>query len=404
MKALGMAAAAAVVPMGCDRRSLAPTDAADDGAVARTPGMTVTAIPKDFSPACGVVPPMVTPFRTDKSVDWPAFERLVEWHVERGVRSIFLVSGSAEFYHITEDEAIEMAQRALTVVDGAVPVLAGATNHMTYTKDVFYQDQDNMTLWDADLAANKTMMQRMEQTGVKGIFITIPQLLPRSLFSGWSEADFYTGNADSDDPLRAQLVAAYDAPMLDYHTELHDAVSCDVYGYEKPGNVIGYKFSSSVFASLGALPRFIAIKDTTCDVAAVQAKVEAAQGTIYVMDANVPNLYQTLQVGACGCVNTTSNVAPHLFAKLCSYMAARDTLFGSALNQRILQVDSLLSYGYMKSAKIALAKMGLPIEPVTREADRTFSAAQLAALDDMVELIRTTEREHSIPPTSVAYR
>ena len=406
IKALGFTTAAAFLPvLGCERSSvLAPTSEEIDAERAVMTA-TGTLVNKDFSPAMGVAPPMITPFNTDKSIDWTAFDKIVEWHVEQGVKSIFLVSGSGEYYEITEDEAVQMAQRAMAVVAGAVPILVGATNHATYTKDLFYQNMDNMTLWNQDLADNKTMMQRLEQTGVAGLFITIPQLVPLSKFSGWSAADFAAAH-DSTGDLREQLRAAYDTPMLEYHTELHDAVSCPVYGYEKPGNVIGYKFSADAFNELGKLDRFVAIKDTTCNVSAVQAKLAIAEGKIQLMDANVANLYQTLTAGASGTINTTSNVASGLFVKMHELIKSGDSLnaiFASGLHQRIMSIDSLLGYGYMMSAKIALAKRGFPIQPVTRVSSRSFSSSQLSALDSMVDLIHRTEQDYEVPsPLSVA--
>ena len=171
---------------------------------------------KDFKPAYGIMPPLITPFNEDKSIDFDTYEKLVEWHIERGVHSLFVVCGSSEYFALEEDEAIKMAETAVKAADGRIYIVAGST---------FYGDVDK----------DIEMTKRMADTGVAGCFITTPREIP-----------------------------AEDGPMLEYFLAIHDGVDCPVYAYEMPGGT-NYKFSAEAFAELGKRERFIGIKDTTCD-------------------------------------------------------------------------------------------------------------------------------------------
>lgn len=314
---------------------------------------------KDFSPAYGIVPPLVTPFRQNKEIDWYAYDRLIDWHIEQGVDGLFVVCGSSEYFTLSEDEAIQLAKAAVRRANGRIHILAGSTN---YASD--------------SLERNIAMTKRMgEEVGVDGCFITTPRLMP-----------------------------AEDAPQLDYFLAIHDAVSCPLYAYEMPHGT-RYLFSPSAFAELGKHERFIGIKDTSAPegrpveetLAPVKAKLAAAGGTIKILQAHTPYLVESLELGCTGAINIAANVAPRLYAVLYKLWQKRDLDRARALNERLVTIDEMQGFGYMKSAKIALALMGLPIEPTTRLDKPDFDGKRMQVLRDMVAFIRKTEEEFALP-------
>src|SRR5271156_3697848 len=89
----------------------------------------------------GLWPVMLTPFRSNGAIDWPAFERLVDWYVEAGASGLFAVCLSSGMFHLSEGERLERPRRAVLRVAGRVPVVAtgtfgsgaGFTNRMAAT-------------------------------------------------------------------------------------------------------------------------------------------------------------------------------------------------------------------------------------------------------------------------------
>ena len=304
---------------------------------------------KDFSGAYGIIPPLLTPFNEDRSIDWPAYDALIDWHIERGVSGLFVVCGSSEYWRLTEDEAVQMATAAVKRANGQVSILSGST----------------MSPED-DLERNIAQTKRIADTGVDGCFITMPRTLP------------------PEDDL-----------MVEYHMKIHDATDGPLYAYEMPGGN-NYKFTPETFAEIGKAERYIGIKDTTCDVEAVRRKIEAADGSIKIIDANTPNLFETLKLGATGGINTSANVAPGLFSKMYTLYRKGDLESAGELHKIILRVDDMMHGGYVMSAKIAVGMMGVPIKHIARNPSREFSPERLAELREMVDLIERTEKEFDV--------
>lgn len=75
----------------------------------------------------GVWPVMVTPFLADRSIDWDALDRLIEWYLGAGVAGLFAVCLSSEMFDLEADERIALAERVVRRVDGRVPVAASGT-------------------------------------------------------------------------------------------------------------------------------------------------------------------------------------------------------------------------------------------------------------------------------------
>lgn len=312
---------------------------------------------KDFGPAHGIVPPLLTPFTSDGQVDYDAYDRLIDWHVERGVTGVFIICSSSESRHLTEAEALRMAGAAVRRSAGRINVLAGSSLH-------------------PDLADNIAMTRRMADTGVDGCFITTPRL-----------------QADDSTPI--------DDRMLGYYTAIHDAVACPVYGYEIPGV---YHFAPKVLASLGRLERFIGLKDTSTRIdippdealAPVRAKLAAVDGTVKIMQANTARLLASFEIGCTGGINQSANVASSLFVKLHALWESGDLELARALQERIVEIDGILHYGFMKSAKVAMGMMGLEMEPVCRQQSGEYDTLDADALRRMVALIQRAEDEFEI--------
>lgn len=310
---------------------------------------------KDFSAAYGIVSPLITPFRDDRAIDWDTYDRLVEWHVEKGVDGLFAVCGSSEYFSLTEDEAVELADRAVKRGGDRTHVLAGSTLH-------------------DDLTQNIAMTRRMwEQTGLDGCFVTTPR--------GGFE----------------------DGPIIEYFVALHDAVNIPLFGYEMPSASL-YKFSPSALAELGQKERFIGLKDTSTRaelgrpraIETVREKLDAVRGTLKIMQANTEFLLDALDIGCTGGINTTANVAPGLLAKVYRLWKKGDVDAARQLHERILAIDRIMREGYVRSAKVGLAMMGFPITPYCRQELPEITSDDVARLREMVRLIRRAEEEFEV--------
>ncbi len=311
---------------------------------------------KDFTPAHGVYPTLITPFTDDLEVDWGAYERLIEWHVERGVTGLFIVCGSSEYFFLKEEEALRMGRTAVKAVGGRAFVLAGSTFHKTREQNI-------------------ELTKKMADTGVDGCFLTTHPDLP-----------------------------AEDDVQLDYFMGIHDAVDCPVYAYEQPVGP-GYKFSPAAMKVLADSERFIAIKDTSTDetapaaqeIAKLKPKVEAAGGGIKLMQAITTFLYQSMEIGFTGATATACNIAPRLFVRFYELWQNGERGKAAALGKVLGRIDIMMeSYGYPASAKIIVGMLGCEFGPKCRIGDFDFTPERMQILDDLIEIIQRAESEFGV--------
>ncbi|MFB3915411.1 MAG: 4-hydroxy-tetrahydrodipicolinate synthase [Terriglobales bacterium] len=78
---------------------------------------------------CGTA--IVTPFKSDGSIDEPALRALVAWQVESGIDFLVPCGTTGETPTLNKDEWVRVVQTTIEVVAGRVPIVAGATSNNT---------------------------------------------------------------------------------------------------------------------------------------------------------------------------------------------------------------------------------------------------------------------------------
>ncbi len=78
---------------------------------------------------CGTA--IVTPFRTDGSVDEPALWSLVNWQIESGIDFIVACGSTGEAATLDEEEWLRAVRLTIDAAAGRVPVWAGCTHNST---------------------------------------------------------------------------------------------------------------------------------------------------------------------------------------------------------------------------------------------------------------------------------
>ena len=74
---------------------------------------------------------LVTPFKTDGSVDHEAIERLVDYQLDNGADFLCILATTGETPCLTEDEKTRIRQQIVAQVKGRVPILMGCGGNNT---------------------------------------------------------------------------------------------------------------------------------------------------------------------------------------------------------------------------------------------------------------------------------
>lgn len=80
----------------------------------------------------GVIPPHVTPFREDGSLDLASLDRLVEFWLESGVHALAACASNGEGPLLTREERVEVVKRVVDKVGNQIPVIAGVSSTSTH--------------------------------------------------------------------------------------------------------------------------------------------------------------------------------------------------------------------------------------------------------------------------------
>ncbi len=175
----------------------------------------------------GIVPPVLTPFAEDGTIDHVSLERLVTRMIEAGVDGLFALGSSSETVFLDDARREEALGAVLEIAGGRVPVLAGVI--------------------DTQVERVLVHVRTAERLGAAGVVVTAP---------------FYaiTGPEELAEHFR-QIAAATDLPVWAYdipvctHTKLPPALLAQL-GSE--GVLAGVKDSSGddvSFRRLAALNR-----------------------------------------------------------------------------------------------------------------------------------------------------
>ncbi len=292
----------------------------------------------------GLWPVMVTPYTIDRAIDWDGVDSVTDWYLDNGANGLFANCLSSEMFHLTPEERITLVARVCARAQGRAPVVA--TGNFGARNDE-----------QADA------VRRMTDTGAAAV-VLLPNLLVEA--------------ADPDDLLKTRLEALMratgDAPL----------------GlYECP---VPYKriLSPELTAWAAASGRFLYLKDTTCDPAAIRAKCDAARGTpLGIYNAYTGAALASLETGAAGLSPIAANVYPELFSWLCAQHHAHPQT-AARIQRAMRTLEPAVCVQYVASAKRLMALRGVPIRDVCRHMtlhiDHELCSMHDALLDTIAEL------------------
>ncbi len=301
----------------------------------------------------GVYPTMITPYTEDGRIDYTALEALVEWHIERGVAGLFAVCQSSEMFHLSLRERLELARMSIKFVRGRVPVLV--SGHVADT----LEDQ----IEEAKMMAD---------TGADALILVTNRLVHRH-----EDDDVFKSNLET-------FLARFDRDIL-------------LGFYECPAP---YKrlLGADLMRFIVGTGRFGFLKDTSCRMSDIRAKIEAARGSRFkLFNANAATLLTSLEAGAAGYSGIMTHFHSDLYVWMCKHWNNRPERATEL--QEFLGMASVIEYQlYPINAMYALQLEGLPIRLHSRRTDaRQFSESMRLEVQQMMRLSHRFSEKYREP-------
>lgn len=217
-----------------------------------------------FAPK-GIIPPIVTPFHEDGTINYPAYRQVIEFLIAQGVHGIFPMGTTGEFYAVTDEEYRTILEATVEMVAGRVAIYAGAN----------------------DITTRGVIRQLRIAEQVKGLD-AISVLTP--MFISQTQEELYKHFKT--------IAQSTDMPIVMYNNKPKTNVT----------------ITPETVARLAEIPNIVAVKDSTGDFtnSAEYLRLTRDNPDFHVLIGRDTLIFAGLCSGASGAIASCANVAPRL--------------------------------------------------------------------------------------------
>ena len=285
----------------------------------------------------GSIVALVTPMRSDETIDWECLDALVEWHIANGTQGIVPVGTTGESPTVTPKEHCEIIRAVVELTNARVPVIAGTGANSTREAIEF-----TASAKDSGADACLLVTPYYNRPTQRGLF------------------------------LHYQAIAkAVDIPQILYNVPGRTAVDL------LPATV----------RQLADIEQILGIKEATGSLERA-AEIRALCGDrIDIFSGDDATSCELMLQGGQGTISVTANVAPAAVAAMAEAAVAGDRASAEALNEPLLGLhEQLFLEANPIPVKWALAQMGripegirLPLTALSEDHQQPVLSAMLTA-------------------------
>jgi 4-hydroxy-tetrahydrodipicolinate synthase len=280
---------------------------------------------------------IVTPMRDTGDVDFDAWARLLDFHVENGTAGIVVAGTTGESATLSEAELRELTERACAHVRRRIPIIVGAGTSST--------------------AGTVARVRWLSELPIEGLLLVTPAY-----------------NKPPQEGLYRHFAAVAEAarkPVILYNIPSRTSVDL------LPATV----------GRLMQFPQIVALKEGVGSVDRVRELLGVARAGFTILSGDDATAREVLLAGARGVISVTANVAPRAMSDMVNAAIAGDRARAEALDTRLaaLHRDLFIETNPIP-AKWALERMGLiqggirlPLTPLAANYHATVSVALRAA-------------------------
>jgi 4-hydroxy-tetrahydrodipicolinate synthase len=276
---------------------------------------------------------IVTPFRDDAEIDWPAWSRLLDWYVASGITAVVVAGTTGEAATLSESEITELAQRARAQLGHRMQIIVGCGTNST--------------------AGTVERVKHFSTQGIDGVLLVTPPY-----------------NKPSQEGLFRHYEAAAQAsrvPVIVYNVPTRTAVD----------------MLPETVARLAKLPRIVGIKEAVASMQRVRELVAQCPAGFGVLSGDDATTREAIRNGATGVISVTGNVAPALMSQMVAAARAGDDAKAAELDARLAGLhQALFLEANPIPVKWAMERMGairgrlrLPLTPLAQRHHAAVEAA-----------------------------
>jgi 4-hydroxy-tetrahydrodipicolinate synthase len=272
---------------------------------------------------------IVTPMRPDGRVDFEAWARLVDFHLQNGTSGIVVGGSTGESATLRDSELRELVERACDQARQRIPIIVGAGTSST--------------------ATTVERVGWLSELPIDGFLMVTPAY-----------------NRPTQEGLYLHFAAAAETarkPVILYNVPSRTAVD----------------MLPATIGRLSQLPGVVSVKEAVTEPGRVRALIEACKEDFVVLSGDDATVRHAIREGARGVISVTANVAPRAMADMVAAALRGDHAAAETLDAPLaaLHRDLFIESNPIPS-KWALAQMGLVGEGIRLPLTQLSAAAQPA--------------------------
>jgi 4-hydroxy-tetrahydrodipicolinate synthase len=258
----------------------------------------------------GVGTALVTPFRSDGSVDEAAVTRLARRQIDSGIHFLCPCGTTGEAPTLTHDEKLRVVELVVNENSGKVPVLAGAGGYDTREVIEFARD--------------------LARIGADGLLSVTP---------------YYNKPTQEG--------------LFQHYTAIADSTSLPIVLYNVPGRT-GVNIEAPTAIRLSQIPNIVGIKEASANVVQMTEIIAGAREDFILVSGDDPLTVAVMGIGGRGVISVASNEAPAEMVQIVELCERGDFAAARKLHHWLLP---LIQVNFVESnpipCKAAMAAMGL---------------------------------------------
>jgi 4-hydroxy-tetrahydrodipicolinate synthase len=263
---------------------------------------------------CGTA--LITPFRSDLSLDEEGLRRLVRRQIEAGIHFLVPCGTTGENPTLSREEHLRVVEITLEEAQGRTPVLAGCGGNDT--REVVELARD------------------LEGLGVDGLLVVTP---------------FYNKPTPEG--------------LYQHYREVARATRLPIVVYNVPSRT-GLNVEPATLARLAEIETVVGVKEASGNVSQIAAIFQAVPPSFAVLSGDDALTLPVIALGGVGVISVVSNEVPFAMARLTSLGLEGDFPAAREMQRRL---HPLMEINFIESnpgpVKAAMGLMGL-IEPIFR--------------------------------------
>ena len=235
---------------------------------------------------------IVTPMKSDGSVNYEVLEQLLEFHVQNGTDAIIACGTTGESSTLSEKEHCEVHSFVSEKINRRIPVIAGTGSNDTSTAVM--------------------LSKSAEKTGADALLCVTP---------------YYNKTSQ--------------AGLVKHYNVIADSVDLPIILYNVPSRT-GTNIQPKTYQELCKHPNIVAAKEASGDISQVALIRSLCGDKLDIYSGNDDQTVPFMSLGAIGVISVFANICPAEMHKICQYCLDNDFAKAQELNFHYLELMNIM--------------------------------------------------------------